>query len=188
MSQNGCNCNSNDSKFLKCSVEVPCFGVADPDEFPTLGASSPFRTIWKQIDREETATIPCGLPDIGQVTSLTVTPVIKNTKVIRTPPRVPATVTSEENQKLTGYKLCVEGVLCQKITYCTDCGKQFCFDVARPFSTYIVLPAAITQLNLDPFDIAACFKITPYVECCFIDKLDKRTVFKNIVFFLAVCL
>ncbi|MDD4588641.1 MAG: hypothetical protein PHC60_09685 [Heliobacteriaceae bacterium] len=179
-----CGCGGNNNDFFHCEVEVPCFGVTDPDEFPTLGTGD-LSEVWSQITREETFTLPCGLPDIKQITGVTTTPKILKTKVVRTPPRTPVGKNSVGGQRITGYKLCVEGVLCQKITYCTDCGQQYCVDFFRPFSDYIVLP--ITINGQDPFDIQACLTVVPYVECCFAQRIGPRTIFKNVVLFLHVC-
>lgn len=130
-------------------------------------------TVFKQFTIQETLTLPEAKPDIEQIVKVIAQVVINNTRVIRTP-----VGTSLEGQVLSGYKLVVEGEVRQKIEYvadeCTQSVHAAHFDV--PFSTFIVLPVGFT--------IGTPITVTPYIEDIYIEALDKRTIFKNIILLL----
>lgn len=128
---------------------------------------------FKQLSVQETLTIPEAKPDIEQIVSVFAEVDIKHTYVITTP-----VGTSAEGQILTGFKLVVEGVICQKVEYVADEPTQsvhaahFCM----PFSTYIVLPATFVP--------GTPIEVTGYIEDIFVQQLDCRKIFKNVTLLL----
>lgn len=125
--------------------------------------------IFKQFSVDENLTIPSQKPDAEDLLDVLAYIEITSTTLIKTP-----IVTSYEGQKLTGWKLIVEGKLKQKIVYIADEPTQSVhaahFDV--PFSTFLVLPK----------DYRSCQKIrvVGYVEDVYSQLIDKRTIFKNV--------
>lgn len=142
-------------------------GIADTLPILTIPAA------FKQFTLQENLCIPEAKPDIEQLTRVLAEVKIISTKVIQTP-----TGTSPEGQNLTGWKLIVEGEVCQKIEYVADEPTQsvhaahFCI----PFSTFIVLPG--TYVAGTPVTVV------PYIEDIYAQQIGKRSIFKNIVLFL----
>jgi hypothetical protein len=95
--------------------------------------------------------------------------VIVNTHLIKTP-----VATSHEGQKLTGWKLAVEGVLVQTVVYIADEPTQsiHAAEFNVPFSTYLVLP--VGYMPSQPI------LVTGHIEDIYFKQLDGRCVFKNI--------
>lgn len=127
---------------------------------------------FKQLSREEYVQIPVQKPDIEEILNTLVDIKIINTKVITTP-----AITSLEGQKLTGYKLIVEGILNQKVEYVADEPQQsvHAAHFRVPFSSFIVLP---TTYDGGPVEVEGV------VEDVFWKLVDKRTIFKNITFLI----
>lgn len=138
------------------------------NEVMTPVANSTF----KQLYKEEVVKIPIQKPDIEQLLTTLVDVEITNTKVIKTMVGI-----SLEGQKLTGYKLIVEGILNQKIEYIADEPQQsvHAAHFRVPFSTFIVLPE-----NFNP--AITNVQVEGTVEDIFTEIIDKRTIFKNITF------
>lgn len=128
---------------------------------------------FKQLSVQETLTIPAEKPDAEQIVTVSAEVVITGTTVIRTP-----VGTSQEGQILTGYKLVVEGKVCQQIEYVADEPTQsvHAAHFVIPFSTYIVLPA--------DFVPGTPVTVTGYIEDIFVELLCKRTIFKNVTILL----
>lgn len=128
---------------------------------------------FKQLTVQENLTIPSVKPDVEQLLRVIANVEITDTRVIKTP-----VSTSQEGQILTGYKLLIEGELVQKIEYVADEETQsvHAAHFKVPFSTFIVLP----------FDYKEGSQITvvPYIEDIYVQQLDKRNLFKNVVLFL----
>jgi hypothetical protein len=128
---------------------------------------------FKQLTVQENITIPSVKPDVEQLLRVIANVEIIATRVIKTP-----VSTSQEGQVLTGYKLLIEGELNQKIEYVADEPTQSVhaahFNV--PFSTFIILPADFREGSL--------VTVVPYIEDIYIQQLDKRNLFKNVVLFL----
>lgn len=124
---------------------------------------------FKQFSVEETLCIPCQKPDIEQIVKVMADVSIKSTRIIKTPKAV-----SLEGQRLTGWKLLIEGELNQKIEYVADVTEQSVhaahFNV--PFSTFIVLP--------ETFKIGTPISVLAYIEDIFVQQLNKRCMFKNV--------
>lgn len=128
---------------------------------------------FKQLSVQENLTIPEEKPDVEQIVSVSADIVITHTKVIVTP-----VGTSVEGQILTGYKLVVEGKICQQVEYVADEPTQsvHAAHFNMPFSTYIVLPGTFTP--------STPVTVTGYIEDIFVVQLCKRTIFKNVTIFL----
>lgn len=130
-------------------------------------------TIFKQFIVQEALELPEAKPDIEQIVKVVAQVVVLSTKVIRTPVAV-----SLEGQRLTGFKLVVEGEVRQKIEYvadeCTQAVHAAHFNV--PFSTFIVLPPT--------YAIGTPVHVTGYIEDIFVEMIDKRTIFKNVTILL----
>ncbi|QHE54121.1 SPOCS domain-containing protein [Pontibacillus sp. HMF3514] len=126
-------------------------------------------TIFKQISVDENLTIPPQKPDAEDLLDVSVDVEITSTIIIKTP-----IGTSFEGQRLTGWKLIVEGKLKQIITYIADVPQQTVhsahFDV--PFSTFLVLPE-----NYQPCQEV---HVAGFVEDVYSLLLDPRTIFKNV--------
>jgi hypothetical protein len=156
------------SSMVKGLIEIT--GLAD--QFPT----NP--TNFKQLSVQETLHIPVEKPDCEQLISVAARVEIINTRVVKTPGSALQVVESVEGQILTGFKLVVEGLVCQKVEYVADEPAQSVhaahFNV--PFSTYIVLPTTYVT--------GTQYTVTGYIEDIFIELLDKRTVFKNVTILL----
>lgn len=136
------------------------------NETTTIGAISAF----KQLSKEEYLKIPCQKPDIEEILSTLVEVEIVNTKIIDTP-----IMTSLEGQNLTGKKLIIEGILDQKIEYVALLPEQSVHSAhfRVPFSTFIVLPPDFIEENL---------AVEGVIEDVFTEKIDCRTIFKNVTF------
>lgn len=145
-------------------------GIAD--DFPV----NP--TNFKQLSVQETLQIPEVKPDCEQIVSVSASIEIINTRVVRTPGSPAAPAVSFEGQFLTGYKLIVEGVVCQKVEYVADEPTQSVhaahFNV--PFSSYIVLP--------NTYVVGTPVTVTGYIEDIFVEQICKRTIFKNVTILL----
>ena len=134
-------------------------------------------TCFKQLTVQEDLEIPSVKPDIEQIVRVIAEVVITDKYIIKTP-----VATSDEGQILTGWKLIVEGELRQKIEYVADEPTQsvHAAHFAVPFSTFIVLP--------ENFSENCIVNVVPYIEDIYVQQLDKRRLFKNVVLFLdATC-
>ena len=132
---------------------------------------------FKQLTVQEDLEIPSVKPDIEQIVRVIAEVVITDKYIIKTP-----VATSDEGQILTGWKLIVEGELRQKIEYVADEPTQsvHAAHFAVPFSTFIVLP--------ENFSENCIVNVVPYIEDIYVQQLDKRRLFKNVVLFLdATC-
>lgn len=147
-------------------------GIAIKNDFPK------YPTSFKQFTVEENLEIPSVKPDIEQIVRVSAKVVITDTKIIMTPVSI-----SYEGQKLTGRKLIVEGELIQKIEYVADEPTQavHAAHFTVPFSTYIVLDVGTCAGQYSDGDIV---KVVPYIEDIYVQQIDKRTLFKNVVLFL----
>lgn len=134
------------------------------EELPHLENPSNF----KQFILQENLILPEAKPDIEQIVKVVAEVTITNTRVIKTPK-----ATSLEGQRLTGFKLIVEGELKQKIEYVANVPSQAVhaahFNI--PFSNFIVLP--------ENFKIGTPITVTGYIEDIFTELFDKRTIFKS---------
>lgn len=171
-----CSCN-------KFEDFVDITGLCDPT---TIDIST-YR-LWTQISIPEILKIPEPKPDIEELYGENISVKILRKKLIVTPR---STVTSPENLEgkiLTGYKLIVEGLLCNTVTYTALVPEQSVHTahIDVPFSAYIVLPPTIdidgvtTQifdLNLD---------VIPCIEDVFIKEVCNRQIFSNVTLFLQV--
>lgn len=129
---------------------------------------SPFKG-FKQFSLQEKICLPAAKPDIEEIGKVTAAIVITSTKVIKTPK-----ATSAEGQKLTGFKLIVEGELRQIVEYTADEPTQslHAAHFNMPFSTFIVLPEGYVQ--------GTPVVVTGHIEDIYAKQLDKRCIFKNI--------
>ena len=136
--------------------------------------------LFKQIAIPETVVIPDSKPDVEQILKVVISGEVTRTKVIKTPVRKDSQeniLSSAGGQKLTGRKLIIEGKIIQKVVYVADVldGSQpvHSAEFAIPFSTFIVL-SEDTPLETR-FDVEIC------VEDVFVELLDPRQVFKNLI-------
>jgi len=144
-------------------------GIASP--LPSL--TSPLAP-FKQFNVQETLDIPEAKPDIEQVVTVKADLDIVKTTLIKTPSQV----VSLEGQKLTGWKLVVEGHIKQVIQYVADEPMQsvHAAHFTVPFSTYVILPP--------DFEEGTLVDIKGYIEDIYAEKLDLRRIFKNITILL----
>jgi len=130
-------------------------------------------SIFKQFTVQGTLVLPEAKPDIEQIVKIIAQAVVTSTRLITT-----GVGKSLEGQILTGLKLIVEGEIRLKLEYvadeCTQSVHAAHFNV--PFSTFIVIPA--THKIGDPI------LVTPYIEDLYVEPIDKRTIFKNVILLL----
>lgn len=157
-----CNCSSN--------FNYKVVGLCDLSDFNTSNKN------WTEISVPEILTIPAAKPDIESIDKIYINSKITTTKVIATPTSPSA---NPEGLSLTGYKLLVEGFLCQTLVYTADECEQSVHSAHfnMPFSTYIVLPNTGTTLD-DKFNVRVC------IEYVFAKRLTPRTIFKNVTVYL----
>lgn len=127
----------------------------------------------KEFNVQETLDIPTAKPDIEQIIKVKSEINITSTKVIKTPVSV-----SIDEQRLTGWKVIVEGELKQTVQYVADEPTQSVhgahFDI--PFSIFVVLPPHYEEGN--------CVSVEGYIEDIYAEKIGKRQIFKNITILL----
>lgn len=127
----------------------------------------------KEFNVQETLDIPTAKPDIEQIIKVKSEINITSTKVIKTPVSV-----SMDEQRLTGWKVIVEGELKQTVQYVADEPTQSVhgahFDV--PFSIFVVLPP--------DYEEGTCVSVEGYIEDIYAEKIGKRQIFKNITILL----
>ncbi|WP_053956596.1 DUF3794 domain-containing protein [Inediibacterium massiliense] len=128
---------------------------------------------FKEFIIEEEFEIPEMKPDIEQIVKVSAKIEIIDKTVIQTPVSM-----SLEGQKLTGWKLVVEGEVHQKIEYVADEPTQKVHAVHKvmPFSTFIVLSRNHKQED--------AVMVVPYIEDIFVMQRGKRNIFKNITILL----
>ncbi|MDD3453863.1 MAG: DUF3794 domain-containing protein [Bacilli bacterium] len=165
-----CNCSSNFN-----------YQVAGLCDIPDFNLDTNVNSNWTEISVPEILTIPCAKPDIESIDKIYINSKITTTKIIKTPtsPKDGTTlIANPEGLKLTGWKLLVEGFLCQTLVYTADECEQSVHSAHfnMPFSTYIVLPED-TDLN-DKFNVRVC------IEYVFTKRLTPRTIFKNVTVYL----
>ncbi|MGL4367231.1 MAG: DUF3794 domain-containing protein, partial [Brevinemataceae bacterium] len=131
-----------------------------------------FKT-FRQINYENIFSVACQKPDIEQIIKVDGKVNILNYEFIKTP-----VGTSVEGQKLTGYKLLVNGDIVYKIQYFSKNEQQsvHTFHHTAPFCGSVVLPN--------------CFNTSSYVcpsvliEDISINQIDERCVYSNILVLL----
>lgn len=148
--------------------------VSDLIEYSGIADTLPAAPVnFKQFSVQEDFVIPAAKPDIEQIIRVVAQVNITSTKVIITP-----VATSLEGQILTGFKLIVEGEVCQKIEYVADEPTQsvHAAHACVPFSTFIVLPAN--------FVLGTPVFVKGYIEDIYAKQVGKRNIFKNITILL----
>jgi hypothetical protein len=132
-------------------------------------------TVFKQLTVRKIFELPEIKPDIGNIFKIIAKAVITDTRVIKTP-----VGKSLEGQTLTGYKLIVEGELCQKFEYTADdCEKSVhaaFFNI--PFCSFIILPVT--------YKTGMALPVTGYIEDISAEDADKRTVYENVSLLLDI--
>lgn len=123
---------------------------------------------FKQMSIESYLPIPITKPDIEGINAVTGTIDIKECHVIQTP-----TNHSLENQRLTGYKLIVNGVLNLVIEYTAleETQSVHSAHYSIPFSTFIVLPS--------DYKLGSKMDINGVVEDIYYNVIDIRNFFQN---------
>lgn len=131
-------------------------------------------TPFKQFNIQETVEIPEAKPDIEQIVTVKADLDIVKTTLIKTPSGVVAL----DGQKLTGWKLVVEGHIRQIIQYVADEPLQsvHAAHFTVPFSTYVILPPDFLEGSL--------VDVKGYIEDIYAEKFDARRIFKNITILL----
>lgn len=143
---------------------------------------------WIQMYLPETLEIPPQKPDIETVNSINVSVDIIRREVIKTP------ISTEENLEgklLTGRKLIIEGILCQKVGYTAELSEQPVHSAHFyvPFSAYIVVPLQVEFPNGDgTFTTVDSLNVNYDVNACIEDLsicvLDNRKILKQVTLLL----
>lgn len=128
---------------------------------------------FKQFQIQEYLDIPKLKPDIEQIIGVNISAEIVSTNIISIPCSI-----SSEGQKLTGYKMIVEGRIIQKVEYVADdCAQSVhAAEFTKYFSSYIMLDPNINCNNP--------YKVNCYIEDLYIKQLNKRQIFKNVMILL----
>lgn len=153
--------------YSKIKNLVEYYGIAD--ELPILDNPSCF----KQFCLHDNLMLPETKPDMLQIIKVVSQISILNTRVIRTPK-----ATSLEGQRLTGFKLLIDGTINQKVEYVGSTPTQEIYAVHFniPFCTYIILP--------ENFKTASSLNVTGYIEDITADVCDRRSLFQNAILLL----
>lgn len=169
-------CNNNNQDISPCCNQSDCDfkprirGEYDQDELALIEAGSE----WTEIAVPELLNIPCQKPDIYQLLSVSSTVEMICQRIIVTPVRT----INNEGVQLTGYKLIVNAMLKQMVTYVADCAcgavHAAHFDV--PISAYIVLPPETFLTDK--------FNIEVFIEDIFACAMNERQIFKNTTLFI----
>lgn len=133
-------------------------------------------TNFKQISIDENLVLPEESPDILNIISISVDPIITDSRLIEVP-----LATSIEGQRLTGFKLILNGELIQTIVYTSDTPEQATetIEISVPFSTFIMLPEDYQGVGNEDIEMI--------VEDIFYTLIDERTIFKNVTLLVVVC-
>ncbi|MCX7615579.1 MAG: DUF3794 domain-containing protein [Clostridiales bacterium] len=161
--------------FCKCvDSAVEIVGLCDPLKIVFEDVQNPKDRNWSEISIPEVLTLPCQKPNIESIDKVYIKVKIISKRIIATP----VGTKNEEGTKLTGKKMLVEGILCQKIVYtaavCQQSVHSAHFNV--PFSTFIVLNPEISLT--DTVCIETC------IEDVFVKAVNCRQIFKNVTLFL----
>lgn len=124
-----------------------------------------------ELHWQDAAEFSAQKPDAEQLVSISV-----NVEITRSDCFYTSAGSSCEGRVLTGKKLIVEGKINQKIEYVAAAENQpvYVADLSAPFSTWIGLNPDC-QAHQD-------FEVTAYVEDISARLLDKRRIFRNLLF------
>lgn len=137
-----------------------------------------------QVSIPETLCIPNPKPDMEQLLSVAVDPVVEAVKLIDTPVAL-----SNEGQNLSGCKLIIELKLREKVKYVADEPTQTVHaahyeNVLK--SIFVVVPCEVNDIPVRNLLERNRVIVTPYIEDIYAEMVDKRTIFKNIIVFVDV--
>lgn len=140
-----------------------------PSIAKVITASSSF----KEIGLDGILVVPYPKLDIEEVNELTANVEITNYYIINT-----LIGESDENRKLTGFKLIINGLLTQSLEYTANDNIQSVHSAffERKFSSFIVLPA--------DFQIGTEIRVKGIVEDVYFNQLNSREVFSNVTILL----
>lgn len=144
--------------------------VRDFIEYSGIAEYLPDNAIaFKQLNLQDNMSLADSYLGIDHIVKIMADVVIEDKRIIQTP-----VATSLEGQKLTGWKLIVEGTVREKLEYAScDSGKNInIINFNTPFSTYIILP--------ENFNPGRQINVNGYIEDMCIKKLDHRSFFKCI--------
>ena len=118
---------------------------------------------FKQFQVEEIIEIPCKKPDIEQIVRINISGEVLSTCIIKIPQAV-----SNEGQRLTGYKMIVEGRLIQKIEYIAKHAAQsiHAAEFIKPFSSFIMLE--------EDMNCNEPLSVNIYIEDVYLKQIDER--------------
>lgn len=136
----------------------------------SVRASSP---TFKELTQDGVLVIPYPKLEIEDLNNLTADVEITNFHVIKTLKGV-----SDENRRLTGHKLIINGIVNQTLEYTANDEVQSvhssCFQ--RKFSSFIILP--------EDFEVGAHVDVKGVVEDVYYNQLNSREVFSNVTILL----
>jgi hypothetical protein len=144
--------------------------------------------VFTEIAVPEIVVIPEAKPNMEELLSVMVDAKIISVRVIDTP-----VGTSAEHQNLTGKKLSIELELQQKVKYIADEPTQSVH--AAHFSKLVnsilivappKVPNTAAGIPIETLLMQGKVVVTPYIEDIYGEKLDKRTIFKNITLLIVV--
>lgn len=135
-----------------------------------------------QVSIPETLVIPSQKPNMEQIVSITVEPVVEAMKIIDTP-----CIKSHEGQFLSGKKLVVELKLIEKLVYvaCEPSQSVHAAHYENTFkSVFIIIPKVFNETTVEDLLRQGKILVKPYVEDIYAEQRDCRTIFKNITLLL----
>ncbi|MBN1040238.1 DUF11 domain-containing protein [Clostridium botulinum] len=179
-------------KYDVALVKVCCDGTATNSAFASFNyrtsMTSPEKTkeagpatakitttssTFKELCLDGLLVVPCPKLDIEEINELIADVKITNYHVIKTVRGV-----SDENRRLTGYKLIINGLLTQTLEYTANDVVQSVHSsyFERKFSTFIILP--------EDFQVGTGIRITGNVEDVYCSQLNSREIFSNVTLLL----
>lgn len=128
-------------------------------------------------------SISCNKPDIERVLDISVWPEIQDIHLVET-----KVGTSNEGQRLSGYKLVIDVKLKEKVTYVADEPTQSVhadqFEFLKSF--FVIVPSVINGVSIHDLVRSSRLQVTPYIEAVKFRMLDKRTIHKCAMIFIDV--
>lgn len=166
--------------YCKCreNKAVEIIGLCDIDNFEYFENENDKN--WTQFSIPEILQIPCEKPKIESIDKVYIDIKIISKRVIKVPEASDANglITNEEGTFLTGRKLIIEGILCQKIVYTGEVTTQSVhsahFNI--PFSAFIMLKKDT------PIETKYC--VESCIEDVYVEKIGDKEIFKNVTVLL----
>lgn len=138
---------------------------------------------FKEEEVSEILCIPPQKPDMENILSVVISPVVENIRIVDT-----EVGKSNEGQVLTGKKLVVELRIKEKMTYVADESTQSVhathYENIKSF--FVIVPNELNGHDICELVRGNRVTVTPFIEAVNTRMLDKRTIFKCLLIFIDV--